>query len=146
MKAGSPVIFSSCTAVLFITSCWCFMLVVYQHIAIKYNKEKPGYPCQCSDWTVGLMTAVHFPAGAMMGFFLFTTTSKPALGSTQPPIQSVPWALTPEVKWQGHEANCSPPSSAEVRNVWSYTSTPQYIFMAWCLIKQEICLHCVVLS
>jgi len=23
-----------------------------------------------------------------------------------------------------------------VRNAWSYTSTPQYVFMAWCLIKQ----------
>jgi hypothetical protein len=27
------------------------------------------------------------------------------------------------------------PSSAEVKNVWSYTSADLYIFMAWCLIK-----------
>jgi len=29
----------------------------------------------------------------------------------------------------------SPPPSAEVKNVWSYTYTPQYVFMLWCLVK-----------
>jgi hypothetical protein len=29
------------------------------------------------------------------------------------------------------------PSSAEVKNAWSYTSTPQYAFMAWCSLKKE---------
>jgi hypothetical protein len=47
--------------------------------------------------------------------FLFFTPSKPALGPTQPPIQCVPVALSPGVKWQGHEADYSPPSSAEVK-------------------------------
>jgi len=28
------------------------------------------------------------------------------------------------VKWLGHEADHSPPSSAEVKIAWSYTSTP----------------------
>jgi hypothetical protein len=27
-----------------------------------------------------------------------------------------------------------PPSSAEVKNAWSYTSTPKYVFMAWCFV------------
>jgi len=27
----------------------------------------------------------------------------------------------------------SPPSSAEVKKAWSYTSTTPYIFMVWCL-------------
>jgi len=35
------------------------------------------------------------------------------------------------------EADHSPPSSAEVRNAWSYTSTSQYVFMAWCLVKAQ---------
>jgi hypothetical protein len=35
------------------------------------------------------------------------------------------------VKWVGREADNSPPSTAEVKNPWSYTSTPQYAFMAW---------------
>jgi len=31
----------------------------------------------------------------------------------------------------GHEANHSPPSSAEVKKAWSYTSTSSYVFMEW---------------
>jgi hypothetical protein len=38
------------------------------------------------------------------------------------------------VKQSGREANHSPPSSAEVKNECSYTSTPQYVVMAWCLV------------
>jgi len=32
----------------------------------------------------------------------------------------------------GHEADDSTPSSAEVKDTWSYTSTPSYTFTAWC--------------
>jgi hypothetical protein len=39
------------------------------------------------------------------------------------------------VKRPGHEADHSPPSSAEVKNVWSLTSTLQYNFMVSCSIK-----------
>jgi hypothetical protein len=35
-----------------------------------------------------------------------------------------------EVKWPGHEVDHSPPTSAEVKNMWIYTSTPTYAFMA----------------
>jgi hypothetical protein len=41
------------------------------------------------------------------------------------------------VKRQGREADHSPPSSAEVKNAWSYTSTPVYAFKAWCLVKAQ---------
>jgi hypothetical protein len=41
------------------------------------------------------------------------------------------------IKRLGRETKHTPPSSAEV-NAWSYNFTPQYVFMAWCLIKQEI--------
>jgi hypothetical protein len=34
------------------------------------------------------------------------------------------------VKRPGREANHSPPSSAEVKKEWSYTSTTPHIFMA----------------
>jgi hypothetical protein len=60
-----------------------------------------------------------------LGIFLFTTTSRTALGTTQPPIQWVPRALSVGVKRPGREADHSPPSSAEVKNAWSYTCTPQ---------------------
>jgi hypothetical protein len=47
------------------------------------------------------------------------------------------WALSLGVKRPGREADHSPPSSAEVKNAWSYTSIPQYVFMAWCLVKHR---------
>jgi hypothetical protein len=35
------------------------------------------------------------------------------------------------------EPDHSPPSSTKVRNWWSYTFTPPYIFLVWCLIKPK---------
>jgi hypothetical protein len=56
----------------------------------------------------------------MMGSLLFPT------GSTQPPIQWISKVLPPGIKRPRPEADNSPPSSVEVKNTWSYTSTPQY--------------------
>jgi hypothetical protein len=75
------------------------------------------------SWTTG----VQSPAGPTMGFFLFSTASRPVLEPTQPPIQWIPWL--------GREADHSAPFSAEVKNAWSYSPTPQYFFMAWYLVK-----------
>jgi hypothetical protein len=50
---------------------------------------------------------------------------------------AVAGALSLGAKWPGHEADHSPPSSAEVKNAWSYTSTLQYTFMAWCSVKAQ---------
>jgi hypothetical protein len=66
--------------------------------------------------------------------FLFTTASRTALGPTQPPIQWVPGALSLGIERAGREADHSPPSSADVKNAWSYTYT------------SPIRLHGVVLS
>jgi hypothetical protein len=46
-------------------------------------------------------------------------------------------ALSLGVKRPGSEADHSPSTRAEVKNAWSYTSTPQYVFMAWCLVKHR---------
>jgi hypothetical protein len=48
--------------------------------------------------------------------FLFSTTSRPALRPTQPPIQWVPRPICAEVKRPGREADHSPPSNGEVKN------------------------------
>jgi hypothetical protein len=77
----------------------------------------------------------RFPAGA--GNFLFTTASRTALGPTKPPIQWVPGALSPGLKRPVCETDHSRPFSATVKNAWSYTSAPQYVFMAWCLVKHR---------
>jgi hypothetical protein len=51
-------------------------------------------------------------------------------------LSNVYWgALSLGVKRPGREADHSRPSSAEVKNTWSYTSTPRYVFMTWCLVK-----------
>jgi hypothetical protein len=59
---------------------------------------------------------VRVPVGSRI---LFSTLSRPAVGSTQPPIEWVP-----RVKRPGHEADHSPSASAEVKKMWIYTSTP----------------------
>jgi hypothetical protein len=51
--------------------------------------------------------------------FLFCTASRPDLGSTQLYIQWIVGTIS-----FGREADHSPPSGAEVRKEWSYTSTP----------------------
>jgi hypothetical protein len=53
------------------------------------------------------------------------------------PIQWVTGALSVGVELQGREADHSPPSSAEIKNAWSYTSTPQNAFIAWCSVKEK---------
>jgi hypothetical protein len=75
--------------------------------------------------------------GQLCDFFPFATESRLTLRSTQPNIQWVPGALIPEVKRPGREADDSSPFSAEVKTVRSYISTPQYVCMAWCLVKQR---------
>jgi hypothetical protein len=50
--------------------------------------------------------------------------------------------LSSGVKWLG---GSSPPSSVEVKNVWSYTSLP-HVCMPWCLVKHldGIVLLCIM--
>jgi hypothetical protein len=51
--------------------------------------------------------------------------------------QWVPGPLSLAVKRPRREADHSPPSSAKVKNAWSYNSTPQYAFMGWFSIKAQ---------
>jgi hypothetical protein len=59
-----------------------------------------------------------------LGIFLFTTASRPGLESTEPLIQWISGVVSLVVKRPDRDADCLPPFSAEVKNVWSYTSTP----------------------
>jgi hypothetical protein len=49
--------------------------------------------------------------------FLFSMSSRPALGSTQLPIQWVPGPFSMGVKLPGREDDHSPPTSAEVKKM-----------------------------
>jgi hypothetical protein len=73
----------------------------------------------------------------MMEFFLFTTASRPDLGPTHPPIQWIPGKLAAVEKLSGHDVDHSPTISTEIKNVGSYTSIPQCIFMALYLVKHR---------
>jgi hypothetical protein len=55
--------------------------------------------------------------------FLFSETSSPAVGLTKLTVQRVTGSLQ-RVKWLGREFYHVSPCSAEVKNEWSYTSTP----------------------
>jgi hypothetical protein len=67
---------------------------------------------------------IGVPSPGRVKNFLFSVSSRPALGSTQHPIQWVP-----RVKRPRREADHSPPTSAEVKKIWIYTSTPSYAFI-----------------
>jgi hypothetical protein len=74
----------------------------------------------------------------MKGFFLFATAFRPALRTPPPqPIKWVRGALPAEVKQSLLEAGHSPPSSAEVKNAWSYTSTPPVSLRSVVLSSEE---------
>jgi hypothetical protein len=59
-------------------------------------------------------------------YFLFSTSSRQALRPTQPPIRWIPGGggLSPGVKRPRRETDHSYPSSAEVKKMWIYISTP----------------------
>jgi hypothetical protein len=78
---------------------------------------------------------------------MFSTSSRPALGPTQPPVQWIPGAFS-----SGREADRSLPTGAEVKKMWIYTSTPPYACMAssqprrcdhGCFRRKGFAEHCV---
>jgi hypothetical protein len=56
---------------------------------------------------------------------------------TQPPIQWVPGDLSLGLKRPEREDDHPSPSGTAIKNEWSYTSTPEYVSMAWCLVKHR---------
>jgi hypothetical protein len=63
-------------------------------------------------WPMGVLT---FDSRCGLGMLLFTTASRTALGTTQPPTQWIPEALSLGVRRPVRESDRSPPSSAEVK-------------------------------
>jgi hypothetical protein len=80
-------------------------------------------------WTAG----VRF--STWKGIFLLAMKSRPALGDHPASYSRVPGAVSPGGKAMRREADHSPPSSAEVKNAWSYTSTLPHVFKVLYLIK-----------
>jgi hypothetical protein len=75
------------------------------------------YISRYSDWLqAGRPKGRSSNPGKVKNFPL-STWSKPALGPIQPPIQWIPGHLSLGVTWPGSEADHSPPTSAEVKNM-----------------------------
>jgi hypothetical protein len=97
---------------------------------VTTNKYNSIFVLWYSDWLrAGWLRGRSSGRGRVKNF-LFSMSSRPALGPNQPPIQWVPGSLSTEVNRQGREADYSRPASAEVKKMLIYTSTPSYTFMA----------------
>jgi hypothetical protein len=75
------------------------------------------YIQESRDSAVGIATGYGSSSPGRIKNFLFSTSSRPALKPTQPPIQWVPEALSLGVKRSGREVDHSPPTSAEVKKM-----------------------------
>jgi hypothetical protein len=102
--------------------------------AFKHNGEHTGSKAISQSFYFFILRKVGCSRPGRFKNFLFSMWSKPALGSTQPPIRWVLVAFSPGVKRQGREADHSPLTSAKVKKMWMYTSTP------------PVCLHGRVLN
>jgi hypothetical protein len=101
------------------------------HLITVLMLGETGQIGQYTDEATGWMNEVQFPAGEVTGFH-----HRFKIGSGDHPAsyQMGVGALTLRIKLPGSEADNSPQSSAQIKNVWSYTSTP------------PVCLHGVMLS
>jgi len=76
--------------------------------------------------------------------FLLSTPSRPLLGPTRPPVQYVQCFFFPNrVKRPGRNVNHSPPSSEEVKNDRSYTSSSPICLHAWTATTSSSCFYSV---
>jgi hypothetical protein len=103
------------------------ILRIFNFCTMRIYKSTDVHFSRSRDRVVGIATdyglddrvvGVQVPVGIR----IFFKWSRPALGSTQPPIHGV--------KRPRREADHLPPTSAKVKKMWSYTSTPPYTFTA----------------
>jgi hypothetical protein len=102
-----------------------FIIPPFDTIQLSYWRHSRGR-------SVGIVVGYGLDGrgvGRVKNFFFFTS-SRPALGLTQPPTQGMPRAPFLGVKRPGREADHSPPTSADVKNMWIYTTAAPYAFMA----------------
>jgi hypothetical protein len=82
-------------------------------------------------YAISRKVASLIPDG-VIGFFNWPNLSSRTmtLGSTQPLTEMSTRNLPGGKGWPVREAGHSPPTSAEIKKMWIYTSTPPYSFMA----------------
>jgi hypothetical protein len=87
--------------------------------------DSPSYVCMRASVALGVLCEFY-------AYSVFRTSSildrqpmnSHVLSPRIPPIQWVPGPLSPGVKRPGREVDYSLPTSAEVKKMWIYTSTP----------------------
>jgi hypothetical protein len=91
-------------------------------------------------------SGVRFPA--RVGSFYALHPDQTGSGAHPTSCPRGPGHFSLSVKQPGREADHSSSSSScvKVKNVSTWTSTPPYVFIAWCFIKQQMHLYAVVLS
>jgi hypothetical protein len=106
--------------------------MVHVTIYITYFRSRDSVFCIATGYGLDDRgVGVRVPVGSI----IFSASSRPALGPTQPLIERVPGAIFPGVKRQECEADHSTPTSAKVKKMGTYTSTPPYAFVALCSIS-----------
>jgi hypothetical protein len=99
---------------------WLIILLIYDSVS------KTIYNNYATDLTLGF----RLPAVQDFSLHHHAHNSSGAHPASYPMGTVV---LSLGVKRQGREAQFS----SEVKNVWSYTSTPPYAWIAWCLVKYK---------
>jgi hypothetical protein len=107
-------------------------------VHLFWKSSLDGVPSLCT--CIPCSSAANVTTGNFLYLLAYTKshklqreskTSRPAVGTTQPPIQWAPDGLLPGVKRPGREDD----NRAVCEGMWSYTFTPLYVFMSWYLIK-----------
>lgn len=75
---------------------------------------------QLAKWLPTGRTGMRFPVGE--SFLCLAATTRPTLGAMRLPIDWVLTSIYSAVKRREFETDLSPPSCAEARNKWSFTS------------------------
>jgi hypothetical protein len=99
-------------------SCISVYKIVVLYISVFTFPDQSLEPGWLSQYSDGLRTGrLDFDSRSGEDNFLFPEMFRLALGPTQPHTQWPSRALSPGSKLKNHEADHSPPSGAEVRNV-----------------------------
>ena len=100
------------------------------------HSHKTFHSCDRLVWDCYRLDGPRFESRDGQKIFLFSKTSRRALGSTKPPVQ---WASK---SYLGGKAAGA--ASAEVKNEWRYTSTPPLYLYA--VDRDSVTLRCLELN
>jgi hypothetical protein len=124
-------IFNICLYLIYITLVYC---EVRKKNFIKYSgttgvKERDIYAVSHSHG------GIHSSTDHNMGAEITQTVQRLWAGRSRNRGSSPPSILSNRFWEPGREVGHSPASTTEVKNMWSCTSAPPYVSMAWCIMK-----------